>query len=237
MPDLFNVYCDESCHLENDQKQIMVLGAIWCPRELAKGLSNRFREIKIKHDLNRNYELKWTKVSSAKISYYQEVISLFFSSLDLHYRALVALNKDNLRHEDFHQTHDTWYYKMYFCMLKAILDPNARYRIFIDIKDTKSGDKLKTLHNVLSNSILDFSRNVIQSMQTIRSHESELIQVVDLLTGALSYHNRDLSSSPTKNELVKFIKMRSNYSLKASTLVRENKFNLFIWKPKEEEQQ
>ena len=31
MSELIHVYCDESCHLENDQMRAMVLGAVWCP--------------------------------------------------------------------------------------------------------------------------------------------------------------------------------------------------------------
>lgn len=27
----FNIYCDESCHLENDHQRVMVLGAVWTP--------------------------------------------------------------------------------------------------------------------------------------------------------------------------------------------------------------
>ena len=29
----FDVYCDESGHLEYDQQKVMILGAIWCPLE------------------------------------------------------------------------------------------------------------------------------------------------------------------------------------------------------------
>ena len=45
---------------------------------------------------------------------------------------------------------------MYFDMLKIILDPNARYRIYIDIKDTRGGAKIAKLHEVLCNNIYDF---------------------------------------------------------------------------------
>ena len=31
MPQAFNVYCDESCHLEHDRQKVMILGATWCP--------------------------------------------------------------------------------------------------------------------------------------------------------------------------------------------------------------
>ncbi len=30
MTNTFNVYCDESCHLENDHQKAMVLGVVWC---------------------------------------------------------------------------------------------------------------------------------------------------------------------------------------------------------------
>ncbi len=33
MSQICNIYCNESCHLENDHQQAMVLGAIWCPIE------------------------------------------------------------------------------------------------------------------------------------------------------------------------------------------------------------
>ena len=29
MDSIYNIYCDESCHLENDCEKAMVLGAIW----------------------------------------------------------------------------------------------------------------------------------------------------------------------------------------------------------------
>jgi hypothetical protein len=38
MTQVFNVYCDESGHLEHDPLGVMVLGAIWCPQEKTRGL-------------------------------------------------------------------------------------------------------------------------------------------------------------------------------------------------------
>lgn len=32
MGETYNIYCDESCHLENDRQQAMVLGAAPVPR-------------------------------------------------------------------------------------------------------------------------------------------------------------------------------------------------------------
>ncbi len=33
MREEFNIYCDESCHLENDLQKAMVLGAVWCSKD------------------------------------------------------------------------------------------------------------------------------------------------------------------------------------------------------------
>ncbi len=37
MSQVFNIYCDESCHLEHDREKVMVLGAVWCPL-IARGI-------------------------------------------------------------------------------------------------------------------------------------------------------------------------------------------------------
>ena len=71
-----NIYCDESCHLENDKQKVMVLGAVSCPIEKKEEIFKRLLSFKEKHKLipknkknekdNRNYyELKWniTKMS------------------------------------------------------------------------------------------------------------------------------------------------------------------------------
>jgi len=49
MTKILNVYCDESCHLENDGQTAMVLGAVWCPLEKRAEIAGRLREIKQKH--------------------------------------------------------------------------------------------------------------------------------------------------------------------------------------------
>ena len=58
----YNIYCDESCHLQNDHSKVMVLGAIWCLKEKRKEISIRLQEIKVKHGLAANFEVKWNKV-------------------------------------------------------------------------------------------------------------------------------------------------------------------------------
>ena len=58
MAESFNVYLDESCHLEHDRIKPMTLGAIWCPEEKAREISIRVRDIQKSHGLSPQFEFK-----------------------------------------------------------------------------------------------------------------------------------------------------------------------------------
>lgn len=229
MGQTYNIYCDESCHLENDRLRVMVLGAVWCPESKVREVAVRLREIKARHELKPGFELKWTKVSPAKVQFYLDMVDYFFDDDDLHFRALVVPDKGLLRHDDYVQDHDSWYYKMYFLLIKAILAPHDTYHVYLDIKDTRSADKVRKLHDVLRNSVIDWSPNIVQRVQTVRSHEVELLQLTDLLIGAISYVNRGLDGNAGKLRLIERIRQRSGYDLTKTTLMREEKVNILRW--------
>jgi len=234
MSQVFNIYCDESCHLENDGKKVMVIGAVWCKKELAEGSARRLREIKKKHKLSGDFEVKWTKVSASKVDFYQDYLDYFFDDDDLHFRGVV-IQKTGLRHGDFGQSHDTWYYKMFFTLIEPILAPKNHYYIYLDIKDTRSQGKVKKLHEVLANKMYDFDRSIVKGIQQVRSHHVEQVQLADLLIGALGYANRGMGTNQGKCALIERIKQRSKYSLLRKTLLCEQKFNIFHWNPRSTE--
>ena len=70
MADYINIYCDESCHLENDGINVMGLGGVWCKENKIREISQRIKDIKIRNGVNPNSEVKWTKVSPAKEQLY-----------------------------------------------------------------------------------------------------------------------------------------------------------------------
>jgi hypothetical protein len=229
MSQTFNIYCDESCHLEHDRQRVMVLGAVWCPLEKTREIAVHIREIKRQHGLGSELEIKWVKVSPAQVQFYLDVMDYFFDDDDLHFRALIVPDKSLLRHEEYNQSHDDWYYKMYFDMLKVILSPTDHYRIYVDIKDSRGGAKVDKLRDVLCNNMYDFSRQIIERVQIVRSHQVEIMQLADLLIGTITYANRGLATSTAKTKLVERMKQRSGYQLTQTTLLRENKVNLFRW--------
>ncbi len=233
----YHIYCDESCHLENDGKAAMVLGALWCPVERRREIRDEIWKIKVANGLQPHVEFKWKKVSPSKVDMFEQLIEYFFAQDALSFRAIVVPDKTKLDHARFDQTHDDWYYKMYFRLLDHILKPKDSYRIFLDIKDTLGYKKVQRLERILKTANLDFGENRIEGIQTVRSDEVTLMQVADVLIGAVSYANRQSQgeefTSKAKTKLVHLIKERSGYSLTKSTLVQEPKFNVFVWRPED----
>jgi hypothetical protein len=250
MGERFNIYCDESCHLEHDRASVMVLGASWCAADRVKEISVRLRELKQKHgvlsaaDLQASrlhqFEVKWTKVSPAKLAFYLDWIDYFFDDDDLHFRG-VLIEKHLLKQPSEGQSHDDTYYKMLFALLLPIVDPEQHYRIYLDIKDTRSEKKRKKLEETLRYANIDDSHTVVDHVQQIRSHESEIMQLTDLLIGAIGYfHRRRRGELPgptnqlsmAKWEVIDRIRKRSRKTLERSTWPREEKFNFsFLQNP------
>lgn len=227
----YHIYCDESCHLEKDGFDLMTLGAIWCPKDKVKEISDRIAAIKNEYGVKSHIELKWTKISKPKLGMYLKIIDYFFDDDDLHFRGLVATGKNSLSHKELLQTHDDWYYKMYFNLIKNIFTSGNHYSIFLDHKDTLGSVKVRKLREVLSKSIYDFDRNIVRAANIVTSDSSTCLQLADLFSGALSYINRNIDTSEAKKAIVDKIKERSHRSLITSTLPSEQKFNVFIWKP------
>lgn len=113
MSKTFNIYCDESCHIENDKKNFLFLGSIRSAYNQVKTHTENIKEIKRKH--NFYGEIKWTSVSKSKLMFYDDLIDYFFSS-ELIFRT-IAVRKSQLRNDEFGQSYDEFYYKMYYILL------------------------------------------------------------------------------------------------------------------------
>ena len=232
MSKLINIYCDESCHLPNDKAKAMVLGAIYCDSTECRRVIEKIRSIKLKHKLAKTFEIKWTKVSPSKLKFYEELIEFFFMERALRFRSVLIPDKSALDHDKFSQTHDEWYYKMYYVLIKWLINPQNKYRIYIDIKDTKGSQKVVHLKNYLANNIFDYDHECVISVQQIRSDESEILQVADLLIGAISHANNEATHrSGAKRTLIdKIVNRLPRNTLSESSPYGDIKFNLFPWK-------
>ncbi len=90
------------------------LGGVSCETHVVRELSERIRALKAEYGLKPAFGAKWTKVSPARVDFYLELVDLFVTDDRLRFRGLVVPDKGLLNHAAFDQTHDDWYYKMYF---------------------------------------------------------------------------------------------------------------------------
>jgi hypothetical protein len=218
MEKTFNIYCDESCHLENDHKPFMFLGSISSAYNQVKLHTAQINELKKKH--NFYAEIKWSKVSQSKYYFYSELIDYFFST-DLEFRA-IGVEKSKINNPDFGQTYDDFYYKMYYQLLNHKIDSRYSYNVYLDIKDTLSACKVRRLRE-----ILNIKYGVFRNVQNIRSHESTLMQFTDFLMGAISYYkNNEEKKNQAKIQLIERIIKKSGYDLDRTNYSR--KLNLFF---------
>lgn len=227
---VYNIYCDESCHLLNDHNKVFVLGAVWVGKDKTQEIFNELRTLKKNYNLPSDFEAKWTKVSESKIDYYSELVKYFFANEELHFRGVVVPDKKILDHTAFAQDHSTWYYKMFYVLLNVIINDNAEYNLYLDIKDTQGNEKVEELKRILN--IASVKDVAVSKAQQIRSHEVELMQMTDLLAGALSYYHRGLTGNKGKEELIALIENSIGKNMFTSSSVDEDKFNVLVWKPK-----
>ena len=225
----FNIYCDESCHIVNGAGTHMVLGGVMCPYSEKDELFQRIKAIKAENGLG-HAEMKWSRVARGKIGAYRDLINFFFDKEGLRFRAIV-IEKRKINLEKFSFTQDDFYYRQYFQLLRWFISTGNHYSIYLDIKDTQGVEKVSQLHEVLCNAHLDFDLKSITRIQEIRSHEVAVMQLVDILIGAISYANKylDGGQSDAKNEIVELIKKRSGCSLTHSTSFGSLRFNIFQW--------
>ncbi|WP_339727788.1 DUF3800 domain-containing protein [Maribacter stanieri] len=219
MKKAFNLYCDESCHLENDNFPFMLISYISVPYNQKDLHKEKIDSLKKKHNFYQ--EIKWSKVSKSKTGFYLDLIDYFFAS-DLSFRAVVV-DKTKFKSSGSRDEYDDFYYKMYYQLIYHKLDLESNYNIYLDIKDTLSASKVNRLKD-----ILQYKYSSLKNVQNIRSHESIFMQLDDLIMGALSYHLRGMNKVIAKNKIIQRIDSATSHSLNNSTPKNIDKFNLFF---------
>lgn len=223
----FDVYCDEShpdlLISQKSNARFIVIGSLWVEKESRKFLRNEINELKKQYLVGG--EIKWGKVSPSRLEFYKRLISWFFNKgHSLRFRAIVIERKkiNLLTYHDNDQ--ELGFYKFYYQLLHHWITDFNCYYIFCDFKVNRKKDRLHTLKQCLINSNLSAS---VPLVQAVRSSESVLIQMTDLLTGLVSArYNQSCLPGSSKDIL---LQKCEDYLKKpiSATGAQENKFNVF----------
>lgn len=227
----YNIFLDESCHLEHDSIPVMCIGYIKVPEMAYVQLREKF--VTLKKEYQTPVEIKWNKFSNSRLPLYKALTDFFFEN-PLEFRCVLVKYKDRLNHKDFNRgSHDNFYYKLIYYLLRPN-PPGVNYRVFLDIKDTRGKEKLNKIHEVFEN--YHHGDSPFIHFQHIRSHDNVFIQLADFFIGAITYKTRTKSDEKLKHagrlEYINYLEEKSGFTLDEGTAPWETKFNIFDHQPK-----
>ena len=101
--------------------------------------------------------------------------------------------------------------------------------LFIDKKDIYTNENINILANYL-NRHFAYRHNFIP--KAVESHEHQLVQVADIIAGALTYRKRFPQSNTPKNELCNFIEEKLG-PLSVKSSYKSINYNLLIMEKEE----
>ena len=217
------VYCDESCHDLTAHHAFMAIGSLWLPRGERDVISRSFRDLS--REVGLCGELKWHKVSRARLDSYRRLVDFFFDRRELRFRVIVV-EQAKVRMECHGMDKELAFYKFYYEMLEKWLLAGNEYLILIDRKTNRGADRYATLKTYLERHLR--GQAWITDLTIIDSHETPLAQLCDVLTGAVAAACNGVRPGSAKEVLTQHIARRAGLSsLQVRTLPSEGKFNIF----------
>lgn len=219
------VYCDESRHNGPENHRYMAIGGIWVLEEQKQVVSRNFRDLC--RSLGINSEVKWNKTSSSRLLDYQRLVDFFFDSAALSYRVIVV-DQSKVNLDRFHDgDQELGFYKFYYQMLKGWVTPGNEYLVLLDYKQNRDHCRYSDLRRILGRRALT-AKAVIRDLTVIDSAQTPLVQLCDLLTGAVAA-SCCADTHSAKAKLAEYIASKANLP---SLRVRHRspaftKFNIF----------
>jgi hypothetical protein len=237
------VYGDESLK----RGHYDVLGGLWIPARHAEPLRAAITEARARHECTG--EMKWSKSSGSSVHpLYADVVDLAAAAIHAgraKYKCIVIDRRlvDNATWNDGDR--ELGYFKAWWTLLMSRVQPGWRYRVRLDALNLQRSGRLQTLRDTLNATAIrdrGLSYPCCESVEPRDSKKDDLIQVVDLLTGAVGFHyaggHTAPGSSPAKIELAERICAR----LRKPSLCVESKrteagFNIWKWTPRRQKAQ
>lgn len=226
------VYCDESrqeffAKAGADQQGFTVIGSLWIKAENRARYNEAINALRKKHGFK--HEFKWTKITPKKHEFFLDLIRLFFaeSEEDMRFRCIVLPVKYLDAVAFCEGDEELMFYKFYYQVLHHwILERNI-YRVYVDIKTNRVHNRLRILKECLEKANPQAELELVQALP---SHEVNLLQLVDVLTGAVSAKFNGGNKSTAKLAVLKEIEDCVGHQIAATTR-DEKKFNVFLFRP------
>ena len=220
----YEIYCDESCWealYDKDSHRFAAIGGIWIPAEKRQEIKTHITNLKTKYSLYG--EMKWNHISPKSVEMYKELVNMFFDDDQIRFRA-ICIKAAEVNHERFNAGNgELGFYKFYFQLIHHWMLMGNSYQVFVDYKTNGYQHRVQELGAILNNT----STAQLTQIQALPSEESVLIQLADVMTGAVaSAFNSFKLQSAAKQSIRELIEKRLGHGIQGTPAV-EAKFNVF----------
>ena len=220
----YEIYCDESCWealYDKDSHNYAAIGGVWIPADKRQEAKTLIVNLKKKYGLYG--EIKWNHICPKSIEMYKELVRMFFDNEQFRFRAICIKSAD-VNHDLFNAGNgELGFYKFYFQLIHHWMLMGNSYQIFLDYKTNGYQHRVQELGKILNNA----STAELTKIQALPSEESVLIQLADVLTGAVaSAFNNPTLTSDSKQSIRELIEKRLGHNI-MGTPAGESKFNVF----------
>jgi hypothetical protein len=226
----YNIYCDES---SITAKRYMLIGGLWVPWHAEDQLRDTLLHVREKHHLGA--EMKWKKVSQSKLVAYKEFVNAYLCAPWVEFKCIV-LDTHMINYRDFHNNDkDLGFYKFYFQIISRNLSPYNLYWLYPDDRSNRHRDSLLTLKRAVNGWWRNqgVKPNLLQAVEPRNSKKDDLLQLADILLGAIASEWNQDASSAGKLELADYIRSHIGCtSLAIATPRSRKKINIWKWEPK-----
>ena len=239
-PEVHHVHCDES----HTGARFVVYGGIIVPGRNVEWFDAIMAEWRAEQKMVG--ELKWTRVANQKYAEYKSLVDLFFEHARrnrLHFKAVV-FDMSEVDYAEYHNgDEELGFYKFYYQFLLHKFAPYARgdqHRLYvrIDERSNRRRHPLLTLRDALNAGIRKkngWTTSVVKAIEPRKSKDSNLLQVADVLMGAIGWHSNDSGNRPdarqAKTDLAAHIAKQAQLaSLKQGTPLGQVNFEIWRFK-------
>jgi hypothetical protein len=222
------VYCDEShpdlLSSKKPPAKYVVIGSLWLETRQRNIFKRDIHNLRNKHSVGGAF--KWQKVSPSRIGFYKELIDWFWQQGNILRFRCIAVDREKVNLIHYHENdQELGFYKFYYQSLHHWITDFNNYTIFCDFKTNRYRSRLQVLQRCLSRSNL---AAVIKNVQAVRSCESVLIQLTDLLTGIASASlNHSVRQDSAKFKVLGHLEKKLGHVIQP-TVKTEQKFNVFL---------
>lgn len=202
------IFADES---NTDKARFMLIGGVWVDELTYSQVVAECKKFKSDNGWGEKTKFNWKNISKKTLQQYFKFIDIFFK-YNLQFNCIIIDRKEIDLKANENKDPELGFYKFYYQLLRKNSKSGIPYYIYLDRRNNSEPKRLETLKQFLQKDnhpinwlgfrITEKGLN-IPSLKFVNSDTFDLIQMSDLLLGAIGfqYNNRHMQQDASQNKV------------------------------------